>query len=86
MSDFTALVDDFKDSINNPLIKDAVKRPFDDLQAEQSIAFNGPKAHEKFRARIHTLIDTCNDIEVFQAYRNILIKYQLVMSYMNKHI
>jgi hypothetical protein len=50
--DFSQLVDDFKCSVNNPLIKDAVMKPFGDFWSEQSIPFNGPKAHDKFCALI----------------------------------
>jgi hypothetical protein len=85
MSDFTQLVKEFKLSVNNPLIKDAVKQPFEELWVEQSIPFNGPKAHDKFRKRLRHLTKFCDNKEVLKAYNTIWTTYNAVMDYMYVH-
>jgi hypothetical protein len=83
--DFSQLVDDFKLSTNNPLIKDAVKQPFEKMWIEQSLPFSGPEAHDKFCTHLHHLIDKCNDRKILKAYCVVLRTHELIIDYINKH-
>jgi hypothetical protein len=85
-NEFSQLIDDFKRSGTNPIIKSVVEQAFEELWKEQQIPRNGPNAHENFLKRIQYLTKTCTNSEIREAYWIMLNSHYMLMDYMERRI